>query len=125
MPPPRHEPILVAVPPEVALIDEQAIKDIFGDDPETFKEILISFVGPSQNIIADILKAHSERAAGDVKDAAHKLKSSARSIGATALADICVALEKAGKAADWTEIDALAPKARDEFARVEVYIKQL
>ncbi|MGE3334124.1 MAG: PAS domain S-box protein [Rhodospirillaceae bacterium] len=125
MPPPKHEPIIVAVLPEAALIDEQAIKDIFGDDPETFKEILISFVGPSQNIIADILKAHSERAAGDVKDAAHKLKSSARSIGATALADICVALEKAGKAADWTEIDALAPKARDEFARVEVYIKQL
>ncbi|MGE4064127.1 MAG: PAS domain S-box protein [Rhodospirillaceae bacterium] len=108
-----------------AVIDERAIKDIFGDDPVTFKEILVSFVGPSQSIITDILAARDRRAASDVKDAAHKLKSSARSIGAAALADLCVALETAGKSGDWAEIDALAPKARDEFARVEAYINGL
>jgi HPt (histidine-containing phosphotransfer) domain-containing protein len=107
------------------LIDERAIKEIFGDDPVTFKEILVSFVGPSRDIIADILGSLDKRTAAGIKDAAHKLKSSARSIGATQLADLCVALEKAGKNADWAGIEVLAPKARDEFARVEVYIKKL
>jgi PAS domain S-box-containing protein len=123
MPAPREAS--PAEPSAGPLIDERAIKDIFGDDDTTFKEILVSFVGPSQSIISDILAARDRRAAADVKDAAHKLKSSARSIGATVLADLCVALEKAGKSGDWAEIDMLAPKAREEFGRVEVYISKL
>jgi CheY-like chemotaxis protein/HPt (histidine-containing phosphotransfer) domain-containing protein len=123
------EPIVVAEAPSAAsvsgVINDRAIKDIFGDDDATFKEILVSFVDPSQDIIADIMAAQGKRSAGAVKEAAHKLKSSARSIGATALADICVALETAGKSGDWAVIDDLAPKARDEFGRVEVYIKSL
>ncbi|MHB1205462.1 MAG: response regulator, partial [Rhodospirillaceae bacterium] len=106
-------------------IDERAIKDTFGDDPATFKEIMQSFVGPSQTIIEEILAAQGQRTAAGVKDAAHKLKSSARSVGANVLADVCVALETAGKATDWTTIDALAPKAQDEFREVEEFISKL
>ena len=51
----------------------------------------------ARTIVLAVLAACRDRTAGGVKDAAHKLKSSARSIGANALADICVALEKAGK----------------------------
>ncbi len=135
MPPPRNgtpapTPAPVGAPAPASAqngpaVDERAIKGIFGDDEATFKDILTSFVSPSQDIIADILAGHTKRAAGDVKEAAHKLKSSARSIGAIALADICVALEAAGKTGDWSTIDELAPKARDEFTRVELYIKNL
>jgi len=107
------------------VVDERAIKDIFGDDEATFKEILQSFVAPSQEIVGDILAAHQQRAATGVKNAAHKLKSSARSIGAGALADLCVTLEAAGKAGDWATIDELAPKARDAFVQVETFISKL
>ena len=69
--------------------------------------------------------AHGRRAATGVKDAAHKLKSSARSVGANVLADVCVALESAGKATDWAAIDSLAPKAQDEFREVEEFISKL
>jgi PAS domain S-box-containing protein len=106
-------------------VDERAIKDIFGDDPATFKEIMQSFVGPSQDIIGEILAAQAQRTSAGVKDAAHKLKSSARSVGANALADICVALETAGKTTDWTAIDTLAPKAQNEFRDVEEFISKL
>ncbi len=136
MPPPKGgalaaqaiaEPARTSSPTDsgAGVIDDRAIKDIFGDDPATFREILTSFVDPSRDIIFDILAAHDKRAAGAVKDAAHKLKSSARSIGADALADICVALEAAGKAGDWKAVDALAPKAKDEFERVATYIAKL
>jgi two-component system sensor histidine kinase/response regulator len=106
-------------------VNERAIKDVFGDDEVTFREILRTFVDPSRSIIAEIVIAWEKRAAAEVKGAAHKLKSSARSIGANSLADICAALEKAGGAEDWTAIDSLAPRARDEFENVESFISRL
>jgi PAS domain S-box-containing protein len=106
-------------------VDARAIKDMFGDDPATFKEILTSFIEPSRQIVAEIEAAHGKRDAAELRGAAHKLKSSARSIGAHALADLMVALEAAGKAQDWTKIDALAPTARAEFLKVERYIAAL
>lgn len=129
MPPPRHAAEPIIVDPVKAnggpAIDERAIKDTFGDDDDVFKEILQSFVAPSQEIVIEIISAWEKRKASGVKDAAHKLKSSARSVGANALADICVKLEAAGKSEDWTTIAALAPKARDEFGQVELFIKRL
>jgi HPt (histidine-containing phosphotransfer) domain-containing protein len=61
----------------------------------------------------------------EMKDAAHKLKSSSRSIGAHALADLCTTLEAAGKAGDWKTIDVLVPGAQDAFASVRGFIEQL
>ncbi len=107
------------------VVDERAIKDMFGDDDATYREILQSFAGPSRDIVADILAGQKNKSAQAVKDAAHKLKSSARSIGANALADTCATLEAAGKAADWKTIDALAGVARDQFAAVDAYIAGL
>jgi len=107
------------------VVDENAIKSTFGDDPETFKEIMQSFVEPSKDIISDILAGCKERNAAAVKEAAHKLKSSARTIGAHGLADTCTALEAAGKIADWQAIETLAPKAHAQFADVTQYINKL
>jgi PAS domain S-box-containing protein len=107
------------------VIDERAIKDMFGDDDATFKEILQSFVVPSQDIVAELMAACEKHSAGDVKDAAHKLKSSARTVGANGLADTCVALEAAGKTADWPTIEKLAPVAREQFNDVETYVNRL
>jgi two-component system, sensor histidine kinase and response regulator len=106
-------------------VNERAIKDVFGDDDATFKEILRSFVDPSRSIISEITAACESRTAAGVKGAAHKLKSAARSIGADSLADICAALEKAGGAEDWTTIDSLALQACDEFGSVETFIGRL
>ena len=75
--------------------------------------------------ICPILDARKKRVSEGVKDAAHKLKSSARSIGANSLADICVALEAAGKTGDWKTIDTLTTQACDAFADVADYINEL
>ncbi len=57
--------------------------------------------------------------------AAHKLKSSARSVGATELADLCLALETAGKAEDWSEIDEAAPRLEGVMKQISNYIEKL
>jgi HPt (histidine-containing phosphotransfer) domain-containing protein len=72
-----------------------AVLDRDGADDAMFKEILQSFVEPSEGIVADLIAVHNAHSAADVKAETHKLKSSSRSIGANELADTCLALETA------------------------------
>ena len=106
-------------------IDDRALKDMFGDDPDTFKEILEDFLDPARSNIDEIITAVSDKSAEGVKQAAHKLKSSSRSVGAHELADVCLALETAGKDEDWSEIDSRAPLLEPLMDSVEAYIRAL
>jgi len=115
----------VAVSDTVAAIDPRALKDVFGDDDALFREILGEFVEPASANIEEILTAHGDRSAEGVRAAAHKLKSSARSIGAHALADACLELENAGRSADWSTIDRAMPNLSGLFEAVEKYVGEL
>jgi CheY-like chemotaxis protein/HPt (histidine-containing phosphotransfer) domain-containing protein len=91
-------------PPSSEVIDLRALTEVFGDDAATIGEILDAFIDPAQVIAAELDAAVTAENADGVKAAAHKLKSAARSIGANALAELCQALENAGKAANLAEI---------------------
>ncbi len=107
------------------VIDSRALKDIFGDDDATFKEILSEFLEPSEEIVTEIMLSYGNRDAGSIGSGAHKLKSSARAIGANELADICAELESAGKNADWERIDSGIQKLPDRIKSVIDYIEAL
>jgi len=109
----------------VGAIDPAALKDVFGDDDETFREILADFIEPSQAIVKDIHAAYGARNAEGIGAAGHKLKSSSRSVGAGALADLCQQLETAGKAGDWDGIERLYPELDGLMQAVEAYIEAL
>ena len=106
-------------------IDPSALKSVFGDDEETFREILQEFVGPSTDNVKDINIAFENHSAADVASASHKLKSSSRSVGANELADICTELEAAGKNDDWDTINALVPRLPSVMQQVSAYIENL
>jgi CheY-like chemotaxis protein/HPt (histidine-containing phosphotransfer) domain-containing protein len=106
-------------------IDDSVVKDIFGDDEEMFREVLDSFIGPSAVIIDELKQAYATQSCDEVQAAAHKLKSSARSIGANELADICTALETAGKENDLETIGQLMPRLEPAFEEVKNYISSL
>ena len=106
-------------------IDERALKDVFGDDEETFNEILKDFVDPATDNAEEIETAYASRSADGVAKAAHKLKSSSRSVGAHDLADLCQTLEMAGKAENWDEIDKVAPNLPGVLQDVTDYINAL
>ncbi|MBT7951290.1 MAG: Hpt domain-containing protein, partial [Gammaproteobacteria bacterium] len=61
----------------------------------------------------------------EVKEAAHKLKSSARSVGANGLADTCAALETAGKENDLKTMELLVPTLDPTFDDIKNYIASL
>ena len=106
-------------------IDPSALKSVFGDDEATFKEILNEFVGPATANAEEIAVAVESRSAKDVGAAAHKLKSSSRAVGAIVLADLCAALEAAGKSDDWDTIDDSAARLSGIVQDITDYIKAL
>ena len=90
-----------------------------GDDPVVVNALLDDF-GRSHRVIARDLRAAC--LAGDaagVRAAAHKLKSSARTVGARGLADACEALERAGIANDRAGIATLLPAFETELSLVD------
>ncbi len=106
-------------------INERKLKELFGDDEETFKEILTEFLIPSQSIIGEIHLGFKNRSAKEIQDASHKLKSAAFSCGAEELGELCKALEAAAIEANWAIIDAEVPKIDGLMNLVEEYISQL
>jgi len=54
---------------------------------------------------------------------AHKLKSSARSVGALALGELCAEMEKSGKAGDMAALAMLLPRFERELASVEGFLE--
>ena len=108
-----------------APIDVSFLVQSFGDDIDMINAILKDFVGPAQDIANEVNSACDGRDAAAVAGAGHKLKSSARIVGAGALADLCFELESAGKADDWDTIDARMPPFRAELLRVLRHIEAL
>lgn len=106
-------------------IDPTALASLLGGDPALHHKFLKKFITPSQEVITQIDAAHADRNAADLGELGHKLKSSARAVGANALADACAALEAAGRDGDWETLDSLAPQMQNLMADVEHYIDQL
>jgi len=108
-----------------AVIDLAPLMEIFGDDEDTIKEVLADFVDPAKETTAEIEAAFESKSAEDVRAASHKLKSSARSVGAIALADLCQTLETAGKAGDWETINAAFAQMHAVLGQVVAEIQTL
>ncbi|MCD6075063.1 MAG: hypothetical protein K0Q70_1946, partial [Rhodospirillales bacterium] len=134
--PVASETVATAPPPSISVtpspspatkspIDPRALKDMFGNDDVAIREILTEFIEPSTANVHEILAAYGERSAKGIASAAHKLKSSARSVGAHDLADLCQKLEAAGKAEQWSDIDAAAPQLGGVFGTVVEHIKAM
>ncbi|MDO8447046.1 MAG: CHASE3 domain-containing protein [Deltaproteobacteria bacterium] len=105
-------------------VDVNVLKALIGDDEAMIREFLHDFRLSAAKIAVELRTAC---AAGQVADAgahAHKLKSSARSVGALALGELCAEMEKAGKAGDSETLAVLLPRFEQELASVEGYLER-
>ncbi|MFT5140589.1 MAG: two-component system sensor histidine kinase/response regulator [Lysobacterales bacterium] len=100
------------------LINPEALDRVFGDDNVSRLNLLNSFVYQTENSIAAFDEAFQQRNAQDMAFQAHKLKSSARTVGADSLADLCLTLETDGKEANWTEID-------QKFSQIKSLVQEI
>ena len=111
------ERLEIEAPAAASVLDLDEMRDLFGDD-EMLQTILDEFVEVSRETVDLILQGVEWGDAEAVGRQAHKLKSSARTVGAHQLADICLVLEKAGKSDDMAVITEQAPALEPSFAAV-------
>ncbi len=118
---PEHSP---AAGEEAApAIDPDALSRQLGEDRALHARLLCSFADTTPDIIAELHAACGARQAEAVGQLAHKLKSSARAVGANALADLCQSLELASNEEEWSQIDALEPRLDGLFGAMKRYIE--
>ncbi len=82
-----------------AALDVRALMEMVGDDPDVIRQLLRSFrtnaLRPEKEMHLACQNAELDRAAS----VAHKLTSSARSVGAIRLGKVCADIEAAARAA--------------------------
>jgi signal transduction histidine kinase/HPt (histidine-containing phosphotransfer) domain-containing protein/ActR/RegA family two-component response regulator len=104
-------------------VDVNVLKALVGDDEATIRDFLHDFRISAVQIAAELKAACNGGQAVQAGALAHKLKSSARSMGALALGELCAAMEQAGKAGDNETLAALLPRFELELASVEGYLE--
>jgi signal transduction histidine kinase/DNA-binding response OmpR family regulator len=108
-----------------APVDLGALTRLVGDDPAELRAFLRLYRQSTATIVAELRAA---RECGDARQAgaaAHKLKSSARAIGAATLAELCAALEAAGDLDRAERLEALWPRFEAALAAVDAHLASL
>ncbi|MCW5623357.1 MAG: PAS domain-containing protein, partial [Burkholderiales bacterium] len=89
----EHEGRSAKAPP----VDLSVLRSLVGDDPAVIDEILQAFRVSSRQSSTELTHGMASGKAMMVADAAHRLKSGARSIGARRLGELCAAIEEAAE----------------------------
>lgn len=103
-------------------LDLSVLQELFGDDDSLRMSILDEFCATTESYLQEFEAAADITALGAV---AHKLKSSARTVGANALADICAGLEAAAKSGQQGQVDQLVPRLAPEIEKVSAFVAAL
>ena len=106
-------------------LDLNALKALIGDNETVISEVLQDFTAHSGSIVAELRAACGAGQSAAARAAAHKLKSSARAIGALALGELCADMERAGEAADISTLTEKLPLFDKEMKAVDAYLKSL
>ena len=112
----ESEPVLAPVRPELVQRSERiedavvgnalpiwnraTLTELVGDNPAMHRRLLEKFLTNAEKQVAAIIAAAESDDSTALADVAHPLKSSARSVGALRLGELCQRLETAGRAGD-------------------------
>jgi HPt (histidine-containing phosphotransfer) domain-containing protein len=98
------------------------LKALVGDDAAIILDFLHDFRISAETIAAELRAASAAGNTALVAAAAHKLKSSARAVGALALGELCAEMEHPGKA---ETLNALLSRFESEITIVGHYLDSL
>jgi PAS domain S-box-containing protein len=106
-------------------LDVSVLVALVGDDPEITSDFLLDFRRSATQIATEMKTAYAGGQAAQVGALAHRLKSSARSVGAVGLGELCDEIEQSGKADQVATLTALLPRFEAEMAAVDKYLATL
>ncbi len=115
-----------AAPAQPALaVDVRVLEELVGNDPEVVLEFLTEFQLSAAEIGLKVETACAQGLAEQATAQAHKLRSSARTVGALPLAALCARMEAAGEAGNTDELTALWPDFALELSAVNALLDAL
>ncbi len=106
-------------------VDVNVLKALVGGDASVIRELLHDFRSSAAEIAVELKDACEQGQAQQAGGLAHKLKSSARAVGALALGEICAELEQVGKAGQTEALAGLLSRFEAEMAVVNAYLDTL
>ena len=101
----------------LAVWDASQLVRAVGADPVKHRRLLDKFLLGARSQVAALMLAAENGLCTEIADAGHKLKSSARTVGAMRLGGYCEAIEDAGRAGDAVACKQLAQKLEREFVQ--------
>lgn len=109
------------------VLDLAAARQLLGDDPEALRAVLQDFRQAAPALVAQLLAAIRAGDLGRLRDMAHRMKSSARWVGASALSDLCAAAEEAARGEDRARVADLQERIEGAWAealrRIDDYLR--
>tara|TARA_R110002167_G_scaffold114348_1_gene288044 strand:+ start:69472 stop:74622 length:5151 start_codon:yes stop_codon:yes gene_type:complete len=108
-----------------SVINMAVLNDMFGEDSDKAHFFLKKFVPQAELLIKEITDAVKQQDSETITFNAHKLKSSARAVGAEKLANIFEQLEQASKEENIKLIEQYFKYISEEMKKVSDYIKAL
>jgi PAS domain S-box-containing protein len=109
-----------SVPVQVSVLEA-----LVGTDPDLIQEFLQEFAVNAALLAEELIHACRAGQSRAAAEAAHKLKSSSRSVGSLRLGELAAAMEAAGNAADPALLTELLPAFEREMASVDEYLGSL
>ncbi|MFT6895709.1 MAG: PAS domain S-box-containing protein [Paraglaciecola sp.] len=106
-------------------VDVSVLAALVGDAPEIISDFLQDFNRSATQIATELTSACANRQLVQANAAAHKLKSSARSVGALVLGELCEEIEQSAKASKPEELAILLPRFKAEMAAVRKYLDKV
>ena len=104
-----------AAPPAV---DLDVLAELVGNDPAVIAEVLAAFRESATRSRTEMTRSMANGATAAASEAAHKLKSAARAIGASRLGDLCERIETLATAQKASELRTQLPLFEAEWADV-------
>jgi CheY-like chemotaxis protein len=108
-----------AVPP---LLDASVLREITAGDMNLEREVFRHFLAENIKDVAELQRAVETRDTLQVTDAAHRIKGASKTIGASALAEVCARIEAAARSNDWGPVIGNLDAFRREAARLSAYL---
>ncbi|MDO9033318.1 MAG: PAS domain S-box protein [Hydrogenophaga sp.] len=108
-------------------VDLGVLADLLGDDPQGVQDVLAAFRAGTAGSALAMAQAHAGGEVRTMSDLAHKLKSTARAIGAVRLGQICADIEATAVTHTTPHISVLDPLMADfeiELRAVHTFLDQ-
>jgi PAS domain S-box-containing protein len=106
------------------VIDLAILGQLVSNDPARVRKFALKFLETAQKTLDEMDAAHTGGDLAVLGGLGHKLKSSARTVGAMGFADLCQALESAGQAHDLSQAGMLLRQLHPLLERIARQVKQ-